>query len=241
MNSKSRSPIILVTTLLALALLAAVVFYASRPQSLVLADAIGSQNFPSLGETLNQPPLLSGATMLAQTKNGVTVEITSAKIIETVIEIGVCFTTIDAGEWYLVPGHLLYDKYELFPDESEYTAEQKADSDQVGKQCVLTRYLIDDLQSITTPVQFSIEEIIAHPREMYSLCQDFEQRLTTNSTAQASGLKADCTEKSDGSLSVTLVDHAKSVSSDAANKLLDEIASYRVEGPWEFTITEFEE
>lgn len=96
------------------------------------------------------------------------------------------------------------------------------------------------MESITTPVRFSIEDFVAHPLEMFSLCQNFQERLVTNPKAKAYGLKAMCVENSDATISVTLLDHAVSVSNEHANQVLNELAKGEINGPWEFTITELE-
>ena len=157
---------------------------------------------------------------------------------KTGIEIEVCYTTLDGGEWYSQPGHLFYGQYEVFPDEIGFVTEEKADSNKVGKRCELVRYRINDLATITTPIGFSITNVMAVPREWLSPCQEFQQRLDTNPKVQAYGLKAKCDEASDGSISVALLDNDKSVAKDKAKKTLDDIAKGVVSGPWDFTITE---
>jgi hypothetical protein len=135
--------------------------------------------------------------------------------------------------------HLFYSTYEIYPDEYEFTTEKKASGNSPGRRCALVRYRIDDLENITVPLQFSLIDIVAHPREMPA-CQNFQERFDTNSNARAFGLKARCEETSDGNVSVILLDHDKSVAKDKASKLLDEIAKGEVIGPWEFTITAIE-
>lgn len=92
--------------------------------------------------------------------------------------------------------------------------------------------------AISAPMRFSILRFYAPGREMYTPCQELQQRLNTNPKANAYGLKANCTDGSDGTISVTLIENNKSVTKDKASKLLDEIARAEVDGPWEFTITE---
>ena len=96
------------------------------------------------------------------------------------------------------------------------------------------------METITTPIEFSIDDFGAKPLEMYSACQNFQERLATSPKAKAYGLKAKCTENSDGSFSVTLNDHASSVAKENADKALDEIAQGIVTGPWVFTVNEIE-
>jgi hypothetical protein len=62
---------------------------------------------------------------LSKTKNDITVEITSAKAISTGMEIGICYTAPDNGEWRPMPGHLFYGSYEVYPDEIEFASDEK--------------------------------------------------------------------------------------------------------------------
>ena len=215
--------------------------------SLILITSCGSNE--NLGSKKISNNASDSATLIAssflhdtlsKTQNDITVEITSTKLISTGVEIGICYTTPDNGEWYPLPGHLFYDKYEVFPDEYEFTSEKIADGKNAGTRCALIRYRIDDLNTLTTPIEFSILKFYAPGREMYTPCQELQQRLDTNPKAKAYGLKAKCVENSDGTISVTLLDHAKSVSNDNAKQALDKIAKAEVVGPWGFTINEIE-
>ena len=247
-NNKALS--ILIISLLILIVSVSITFYFSRPQTAALANgAPASQTSPEkpfntvipivqisedkptevVQQNVNQE-------VLSETQNDITVEITSAKVINTGVEIGVCYTTLDGGDWYPTPGHLFYSTYEIYPDQYGFTTEEKANANKPGKRCVLVYYRIDDLESITTPIQFSIEEFEARPLEMFSACQNFEERLATSPKANAYGLKAKCVENSDGSISATLAGHAASIENDNADKALQEIAQGIVNGPWTFTI-----
>jgi hypothetical protein len=210
----------------------------SRPKSLnpndgnVVEHSVANQN-----QIVSASQAVSNKATQFQIVNDITVEITSAKIISTGVEIGVCYTTLDGGDWYPVPGHLFYSTYDVYPDEYEFTTELKANGNNPGNRCALVRYRIDDLKSIVAPLQFSLTDLVAHPREMPA-CQNFQERLDSNSKAKAYGLKAKCAETADGNVAVTLVGNDKSVAKDTASKLLDDIAKGEVAGPWEFTIAE---
>lgn len=255
MHSKNN-PVITMTVIGALVLttVASLGFYLSRPQSTASANAAVQQVSPQQDTRVVAPeaqiasqdkgvdalaPQAASKVVLSQTKQDVTVEVTYAKIIETGVEIGICYTTLDDAEWYPQPGHLFYGQYEVFPDEFGFTTEEKADGKKFGKRCAMVRYRIDDLASITTPIQFSITNVIAVPSEWMSLCVNLQQRLDTNLKAKAEGLTAKCAEASDGSAVVTLVDNDKSVTKEKAKRTLDDIAKGVVTGPWDFTITEF--
>ena len=231
----------IITGLLILAAVSAISFYTSRPQSTVAAgnNAI-EQSLSDQDQVVSVSPQTTNKEVLSQKINEVVVEITSTKIISTGVEIGICYSTLDGGDWYPIPGHLFYNTDEVYPDEYEFTTEEKANGNKVGKRCALVRYRIDDLESITTPIEFTIIGFVARPLEMFSACQNFQERLNTNPKAKAYGLKAKCTETSDGYISVTLLGRDKSVVENEASKTLDEIAKGEVLGPWVFTIDEIE-
>jgi len=198
------------------------------------------ENKNTLDSVITITTLTVQQDILLKTENDITVEITSTKVISTGVEIGICYTTLDGGEWYPMPGHLFFGIYEVYPYEYELTSEILADGKKTGTRCALIRYRIDDLNTFTTPVEFSILKFDAPGREMYTPCQELQQRLDTNPKANAYGLKAKCVENSDGTISATLLDHATSVSNDNAKQALDKIAKAEVVGPWEFTINEIE-
>ena len=237
----TKIPFPVIVGMLVLFTVVSIGFYVSRPQS---SAAAGNEPAPqpsySDAPASNSPaqPSLLG---LPQTINDITVEITSTRIISTGVEIGICYTTPDGGDWYPTPGHLFYSTYEIYPDEFEFTTETKANGRDFGRRCALVRYRIDDLQTITTPLQFSILDFTAHSLEMYSACQNFQQRVDTNPKAKAHGLKAKCTENSDGSISVAVTGHGKAITNEKAQEVLDGIANSVVVGPWEFTIAVLDE
>jgi hypothetical protein len=204
-------------------------------------NLVGSEkSLPNQNETVNISPQMTDKDVLSKTVNDIKVEIVSAKAIDTGVEIGACYATPDGGDWYPTPGHLFYGTYEIYPDQYGFTTEEKADGNKQGKRCVLIYYRIDDLETIVTPIEFSIDDFEARPLEMFSACQNFQERLATSPKAKAYGLKAKCTENEDGSFSVILAGHANSVTKDNANKVLDEIAQGVVIGPWVFTFNEIE-
>ena len=186
------------------------------------------------------PSQIVNKDTLSQTVNDIKVEITSAKVVDIGVEIGVCYATPDGGDWYPTPGHLFYGIYDIYPDQYGFITEEKANGNKQGKRCVLVYYRIDDLETIASPIEFSIDDFEARPLEMFSACQNFQERLDTSPKAKAYGLRAICTENSDGSFSIVLNDHANSVAKENANKALDEIAKGIVTGPWIFTINEIE-
>ena len=227
---------------IALAVTAVVGIYISRPQTVASASNAPISTARSVTtkpvEQVEVPPT-GTPQVLSETQNDITVNITSAQVIDTGLEVGICYTAIDNGEWRPMPGHLFYAKYEVFPDEIQFLeSEILADGKNTGTRCALIRYRIDDLNTITTPIKFSILQFYAPGREMYSPCEELQQRLKTNPQAQAYGLNVSCEENADGSTKVALVGNNEAVTIEKAQKTLDIIASAEISGNWEFTITD---
>ena len=217
----------------------------SSNKNLVAAEKISNnvikQPLANQNEAIDISSQVTSKDILSETVNEIKVEITSAKVISTGVEIGVCYTAPDNGEWRPMPGHLFYGEYEVYPDEIQFLeGEIIADGKNIGTRCALIRYRIEDLNALVTPIKFSIVQFYAAGREMYTPCQEFQQKLDSNPKARAHSLKANCTETGGGNISVTLVEHDKSVTRDQASKTLDEIAKGEVIGPWEFMINEIE-
>lgn len=231
---------ILIVSVLVLAASFSVGFYFSRPQAIALANSGPAQQIPTVLSVESVIPQTIDQKVLSKTNNDITVDVTSTQVISTGIEIGICYTTPDNGEWYPMPGHLFYGEFEVYPDEYEFTAETLADGKNTGTRCALIRYRIDDLNTLNAPIYFSVLRFYAPGREMFTPCQELQQRLDTNPKAKAYGLKAVCTELSNGSISVALAGNDKSVTKEKADKLLKDIAKAEIDGPWEFTIAPIE-
>lgn len=194
----------------------------------------------SISSCFSQPQEVVQEPLL-ETQQDITVEIISAKVINTGMEIGTCYTAPDNGEWRPIPGRHFYGEAEIYPDEIEFLPDEiLADGKNFGERCALIRYRIDDLSTITTPIQFSILRFYAPGREMYSPCEELQQRLDTSPKAQSYGLKVKCEDKEDFSMSVELLENNKSVTTEEAQKVLDSIVSAEIIGTWEFTITNIE-
>lgn len=226
--------ILTVTTVLSIG------WYVSRPQSQALA-VNNNQQPEAIQITVATNPVESDkqADMRTKTVNGITVEIISAKLIETGIEVGICYSTPDGGDWYTMPGPLSYGLYEVLPDEAEFISEEKANRKNMGRRCESIRYRIDDLDTLTMPLQFTISGFWAVPRELPP-CENFQQRLDTNPQARALGLKAKCSYDEQAGISVMLAEKAASVAREKAQQVLDGIVTGEVNGPWEFLITELD-
>jgi hypothetical protein len=228
---------IAVIAFFAMTAIASIVWYASRPQG--QASAGNSINVFQESNPISENPVASDQSgyPFSSTVNETTVSVEFARIIESGVEIGVCYPTPDAGDWYPTPGSITYGTNEIHPDEFEFTSENKADGANPGTRCVTIRYQVEDVESIKTPIKFTLLGFWAVPREG-SPCADFQTRFDTNWKARTATLNATCTENENGDISTTLLSHDTSITSEEAQALLDEIVKGEVNGPWEFTIAE---
>lgn len=238
MNTKKNDVVTVLTIILLVVItIVSISFYFSRPQAVASAYSAPTQQILPTASVPIAAPQTTIPEVLTAEQNGVTVTVTSAKVIDTGIEIGICYTTLDNGEWYPMPGPIFYGKYKILPKEAGFLDNEiPADGKNTGTRCAYIRYNIDDLTTITTPINFSILKFYAPPREMYSPCQEVQQRLDTNPKAQEYGLKINCSEKPDGNRDVTLLGNGNSLTHDEAQKVLDVIANAEVQGSWTFTI-----
>ena len=230
----------LILILLTVTTILSVVWYVSTPRSEVLANnAVAALPSTQQQESLTSPESLPSTEVQSKTVNEITVELMSTSIIETGIEVEICYTTLDGGDWYTIPGSISYSTYEILPDEVEFISEQKADGKKTGRRCEAIRYRIDEPNTITMPIKFLVSEFWAVPRELPP-CENLQQRLDTNPRAKALGLKTKCSYNEQTGISVALSEKASAVAQEKAQQVLDEIIKGEVIGPWEFTITGLE-
>lgn len=227
---------ILILIFFSITAIASILWYSSQPQTQASAE---TSNLISVNqiEVTEQVETKKDFFPLFSVVNDITVEVEFAKISEKKLEIGVCYPIPDNGDWYPTPGSVTYGAYEIFPDEAEFTSEIKADGVSEGKRCATIRYLVEDVEKVTSPINFTLIGFWAIPRET-SPCKNFEQRFETNWKAQSAKLVAKCTENDNGDFSVSLVDYDKSLKSEEAQSILDEIVTGEYIGNWQFTISE---
>ena len=263
MKTQKNTPIFVTLGLLALAASASAAFYFSQPQAVALAESQPTPVLPTqkVEKPQASPEILSKLPVV--TDSDVTVEVTSARIVQRDVEIytetdvkeiydvgyvpayyfeiGICYTTLDGGEWYPWPGHLLYGEYDIYPDQVEFLEGEKvADAKGPGIRCAQVRYLIEDPNTITLPIRFSVRSFYAPGRELYSPCQEMQQRLATSPKAQKYGLKISCTDDAEKNPSLSLDEYSKSVNAEDAQKVFDVIATSEVHGEWKFVLTDIE-
>lgn len=226
----------LIFSILAVVALFLGVQFLLHPQPSVRADNdTSAPNQLSAGIHDTQNLQAQSGTQFSQTVGDITVEISYAKIITTGVEIGLCYTTPDGGDWYPGPGPLQYGTQNILPDEAGFTSETPADGTNMGKRCGYIRYRVEKISGSDTPVHFVLKDIHAIPREMPA-CQNLQQRVDTNPKAQSLGLKISCSEIEDQTVSAKVIGFNSSFTAAEAQSALDTILQGAVIGPWEFSI-----
>jgi hypothetical protein len=251
--------------LLALTALASAIFYFSQPQAVALAESQPTSQPQILDVDELQTSSEIARELPVLTVNDTTVEITSVKATQFNrevyaetgkdtytyqlvgyalthgVEIGICYTAPDDGEWRPWVGNLIYDKYVVYPDSiTILEGETLADGKKSGTRCALILYVIEDPDSVILPLEFSITRFYAPGRELYSPCQEMQQRLATSPKAQKYGLKISCTDDAEKGPSISLDEYSKSVNAEEAQKVFDVIATSEVHGEWKFVLTDIE-
>jgi hypothetical protein len=263
---KNASIFVFFVGLLILATFASVAFYFSQPQAVALAESQPTPQ-PQIqdADDERQPGTEVVRELPALTVNDIKVEVTSVKLTQFNrevytetgegtytyqltgyalthgVEIGICYTAPDDGEWRPWVGDLVYDKYVVYPDNITILENEiLADGKKPGTRCSLILYVIEDPDRITLPLEFSITRFYAPGRELYSPCQEMQQRLATSPKAQQYGLKISCTDDAEKGPSVSLEEYSKSVSAEEAQKVFDVIATSEVHGEWKFILNDLE-
>ncbi|MFO7583240.1 MAG: hypothetical protein R6W69_00810 [Anaerolineales bacterium] len=271
MKTATRFSVILLTGLLALAALTAVVFYFTQPGATAAAESQPSE-MPIQVESDFENDMVSTDADRAEkkwpsaTSNDITIQITSVKltqeempITETLedgslheyvyvfdlLEIGMCHTMLDNGDWVIWPDYLHYGNQSVFAwglyrFEGEAQGEILADGKNTGERCQLLYYPIDDPETLSLPLKFAITSFGVPYNEGYSPCQNIERRWRTNVKAQEYGMKISCQDDFTNGPTVTLDDYSKSVSREDVQWVFDMLTNAEVPGYWEFVITEIE-
>lgn len=241
MKSQKRIINILITLILLVTTLVSFVFYLSRIRSEVKAEGKENQSMSQFDIVSVTPTkTVENPLNISQTVGDITVTVKYAKVIPTGVEIGICFTTIDGGEWYFSSGPLLLNGKEIKPDQFGFTTEIIADASKTGERCGFVQYLTDGTATNDQPIGYSVSFLHSPAREMFTPCLELQQRIDTSSKAQAAGVKIKCAENTDGKPEVQLTDFNPSSSQEIAQQILDQIVENIVPGPWEFTIDKIE-
>ncbi len=180
------------------------------------------------------------------TTNSIPVQITYARVLKPTeyekkavrqgIEIGFCYPTRNAGQWYGIYEPITNRGQTIWPSGAGLSDQNNtpANKSSKGRECAYMFYELDPAQ-LVMPFTFSIREIFVLPHEG-SFCDEMALRLSSSAAAHQAGIVAKCTTNADGSPAVTLSGHNPNLSDAEAQRILDEEVESRYLGPWTFTI-----
>lgn len=174
----------------------------------------------------------------------------STPVKKKVLTIDVCYSTPDAGEWYLFGGEEMvgFGSERIGQSNSmpNWQEERLADGSEMGEKCERYFFDFDPDVEINPPLTITFTEAFAIPREHYQPCEEIRERFATNGRAVAAGLVIGCNETPNGNppgidfpfeSTVRLDRFDETVlTKQEAHVLMLEIESGRIYGPWEFTI-----
>ena len=202
--------------------------------------------------------------LVEQTVNGYTVRIINLKrSIERkfgysengatdvqVISVDVCYTTPDSIEWLLdgPPDMLRTDSIasQGWEEKFNYWDEKKADGKEIGEKCVRYMFNFDLETKIDPPITIEFSELKVSTSGGYYPCREMKERFETNPRAREAGITIHCTDIPTGVpdgmeplaiASVHLDGYDESrLTKQEAHRLMLEIESGVIYGPWVFTI-----
>ncbi len=167
-----------------------------------------------------------------------------------VLTFDVCFSTPDSGEWSLwgTKDMLLFDQYcsWVWDRMPSLRDEKPADGKTMGEKC--ERYTFDfelDIE-VEPPFTLRFDQLFTSPHKAAHPCEYILNRFATNPRALAADLDVNCFEMPNGNppgvdskydASVYLNGYDESIlTKQEAHRLMLEIESGVIYGPWVFTI-----
>ena len=230
------------------------------------AELMPTYSPPQLDPSFPNP---GDKSFVEQTVNGITVRITNLKkrlddVVnfdtgETekkwIVEIDVCHSIPDSGEWLLY-GDVYMLKFKdvtsnRWGSESNLWNIRQPDGEALGEQCLRFKYKFDPRYRLDPPIEVTFKDMHSIPREWVSPCEDMMERVKTNVRAREAGLVVRCEEApnaredyliSPSDETLTLIDYDASIlTKQEAYALMLEIESGVIYGPWVFKITPTDE
>mgnify|MGYP000229118970 FL=1 len=202
--------------------------------------------------------------LVEQTVNGYTVRIINVKrSIERkfgysengatdvqAISVDVCYSMPDIGEWHLEILPLMptsdFDVPRGWEGRYNYWNEKKADGKETGEKCARYTYAFALETKIGLPITIEISKLWMIPYGGYDACWEMKERFETNPRAREAGITIHCTDIPTGVpdgmeplaiASVHLDGYDESrLTKQEAHRLMLEIESGVIYGPWVFTI-----
>ena len=227
-----------------------VVFAQTSAQSVEKPD---EPAFPRPGDPALMSKTIRGATVriigFRRKIERVFDDATGKNVRKQIVELDVCHSIPDAGEW------TLYGKSDMFQFQNvssdTWRAEvdlaniRPATADSEGEGCKRFEFRFDENVQLIPPIRIEISELYTTQREIETYCQFILQRISTNPFAKAAGLQVECeepptansSESGTGKPSIRLTGYdSEKITKQEAHVLLLEIESGVIYGPWVFRI-----
>ena len=205
-------------------------------------------------------PMPEDEAMDSVTVNGVTMDIVSMDFITVpesrrigiwtergvndILQVGLCFTAVDDGEWMVIPANAKSGEREIMANTLTPGGKTPATAEHTGRVCGTLGYDVTGLGlTLQDPLTIAVQSLLANPSEG-SPCKNILHRFETNATAQALDVTLSCSDdissetvrgSKDYTLSIQSYDSTKWTKKDVLQKV-EKLLDFRIDGPWVFNI-----
>lgn len=206
-------------------------------------------------------PMPEDEAMDSVTVNGVTMDIVSMDFITVpesrrigiwtergvndILQVGLCFTAVDDGEWMILPANARSGKREIMANTLTRGGMTPATAEHTGRVCGTLGYDVTGLGlTLQDPLTIAVQSLLANPREG-SPCKNILHRFeTNNAAAQALDVTLSCLDDissetirgpKDYTLSIQSYDSTKWTKEDVLQEV-EKLLDFRIDGPWVFNI-----
>ena len=194
------------------------------------------------------------------TVNGVTMDIVSLDIVSVpesrrigiwtergvndILQVGLCFTAMDDGEWMILPANAKSGSREIRANTLTRGGMTPATAEHTGRVCGTLGYDVTGFGlTLQDPLTIAVQSLLATPREG-SPCKNILHRFETNASAQALDVTLSCSDDissetirgpKDYTLSIQSYDSTKWTKEDVLQEV-EKLLDFRIEGPWVFSV-----
>ncbi len=206
-------------------------------------------------------PMPEDEALYSVTANGVTMDIVSLDIVSVpesrrigiwtetgineILQVGLCFTAVDDGEWMMIPANAKSGEREIMANTLTPGGMTPATAEHTGRVCGTLGYDVMGL-SLTPqdPLTIIVQSLLANPREG-SPCKNILHRFETNAAVQALDVTLSCSDDissetirgpKDYTLSIQSYDSTKWTKKDVLQEV-EKLLGFRIDGPWVFDHT----
>lgn len=203
-------------------------------------------------------PMPEDDVMDSVTVNGVTMDIVSLDIVSVpesrrigiwtergvndILQVGLCFTAVDDGEWMILPANARSGEREIMANTLTPGGMTPATAEHTGRVCGRLGYDVTGLGLILRDsLTIAVQSLLANPREG-SPCKNILHRFETNAAAQALGITLTCSDDissdtirgpKDYTLSIQSYDSTKWTKEDVHQEV-ERLLDLHIDGPWIF-------